>query len=213
MLDTLANVKTRLNITGSTYDNFLTDQITLISDTIEAYCRRRFLEADFVQTFYGEDYKGSRMMELFHYPLTEVESIIEDGVTVSDTDYRLHLPTGRIIRKNGYFFYADETVVSYTSGLESAPTPVLSVLDSLVLERYNKQSSGVNLNFGSDVQRISIPGAISIDFDYTLSNNDRKSSFGTILGNNMNILDHYRSERAILGDSKLTYVVETEVGP
>jgi hypothetical protein len=125
----------------------------------------------------------------------------------------VHGPSGRIIKTDGtYFFGAEETVILYDAGYETLPSTIQSVLDSVVQERYNKNTSGVDLNFGSDVQRISIPGAISIDFDYSLNNNDRKSAFGVILGANLNILDPYRSERAILGESKLIYV-EEETGP
>ncbi len=213
MLDSLVNVKSRLNITGSTYDTFLTAQITLVSDTIEAYLRRKLLTTTFTQTFYKTDYCYSKLMELFCYPVTELTSVVEDGVPVDAATYRLHKPTGRVLKTDrSYFFGADETVVTYDSGYDSLPTPILSVLDSVVQERYNKQTSGIDLNFGSDVQRISIPGAISIDFDYTLNNNDRKSAFGVILGANLNILDPYRCDRAILGSSKLIYV-EEEVGP
>lgn len=208
MLDTLANVKSRLGITGTSYDTFLTSQITLISDVIEAYCRRKFLEADYEQTFYYGDLQKSTKLDLFHYPIVSVTSIEEDGVAVDAADYRIHKASGTIIRTSGYFHGAEETVVTYTAGLDSCPTPVLSVLDSLVLERYNKKVNGIDLNFGSDVQRISIPGAISIDFDYTLSNNERKNTYGSILGSNMNILDDYRSDRAVVGNGKLVYVEE-----
>lgn len=208
MLDTLSNVKTRLGITGSTYDTFLTQQITLISDAIEGYCRRKFLEADYEQTFYKGDYNPGTSMELFHYPVSAVTSIEEDAVVLDSTKYRLHKPSGNIIRTDGTFYCAEETVVTYTAGVTTCPTPVLSVLDSLVQERYNKKTNGVDLNFGSDVQRISIPGAISIDFDFTLNNNDRKSAFGVILGSNLNILDNYRSDRAVVGNGKLLYVEE-----
>lgn len=208
MLDTLANVKARLGITGTSDDTFLTQQIELISETIEAYCRRKFLTADWTQTFYRGDYEMCKMLELYHFPVQEISSILEDGVELDEDEWRLHKPTGRIIRTSGEFFWPEETVVNYTAGLETTPRPVLSVLDSLVQERHNKKTSGVNLNFGSDVQRISIPGAISIDFDYSLNNNERKSAFGVILGNNLNILDDYRSERALLGSGRLEYVEE-----
>lgn len=208
MLDTLSNVKSRLGITGTTYDTFLTNEITVISDSIEGYCRRRFNEFDYEQTFYRGDYVPSQMLELFHFPVSDVDSITEDGVVVDPATYRLHKPTGRIIRTTGTFFFATETVVTFTAGYPDGevPSPVLSVLDSLVEERYNKKVSGVSLNFGSDVQRISIPGAIAIDFDYTLNNNERKSAYGIILGNTVNVLDSYRSERAVLGDGKLNYL-------
>ena len=208
MLDTLSNVKARLGITETSLDSFLTSQINLISDTIEAYCRRSFTEKEFIQTFYRDENSPSNILELFHFPVIEVSSIVEDLEDVDEEGWRLHGPTGRIIRTDGRFHYAEETVVTYTAGYEVIPSPILSVLDSLVQERYNKKNSGVDLNFGSDVQRISIPGAISIDFDYTLNNNERKSAFGTILGNNLNILDNYRSERAILGSGRLEYVEE-----
>lgn len=214
MLDSLANVKARLGITSSVDDAFLTAQIELISDTIEAYCRRKFLTADYEQTFYRGDMAPNSKLLLFHYPVSEITTIEEDGVELDGEEFRLHKSSGTVIRKNsGVFLWAEETVVTYTAGLDECPTPVLSVLDSLVQERYNKKTSGVDLNFGSDVQRISIPGAISIDFDYTLSNNDRKSPFGSILGNNLNILDAYRSERAVLGDGNLRYVEEIPDAP
>ncbi len=210
MLDTLNNVKARLNITTTQYDTFLTNQITLVSDTIEAYLRRKVLTTTFTQHFYRTDYCNSRLLELFSYPVQTITSIIEDGGSPIDpTTYRIHKPTGRVLKTDHtYFFGADETVVIYVSGLTTLPTPIKSVLDSVVQERYNKQSSGIDLNFGSDVQRISIPGSISIDFDFTLNNNDRKSDFGVILGNNLNLLDRYRCDRAILGSSKLVYIDE-----
>ena len=210
MLDTLSNVKARLGITTDAYDTFLTTQITLISDVIEAYCRRKFLQAEYVQTFYREDNKATTLMKLFHFPLVEVESIMIDGVEFDAEYYRLNLPSGIIRNLAGVFFTQLETEVTYTAGYATCPTPVLGVLDALVEERYNKKTSGVGLNFGSDVQRISIPGAISIDFDYSLSTNERKSAYGTILGNYANVLDDWRSERAVIGNDKLIYVDDGE---
>lgn len=215
MLDTLANVKSRLNISGTTYDTFLTAQITLVSDTIEAYCRRKIKSQMWTQHFYRTDYQRCLMLELFCYPVSAVATITEDAIVRDSATYRLHKPTGRIVSLDDTPFYsAVETIVAYTAGWTVVPSPILSVLDSVVQERYNKQTSGVDLNFGSDVQRISIPGSISIDFDYSLNNNERGSYFGVILGNNLNILDSYRSERAVLGSSKIVYLDEaTETNP
>lgn len=208
MLDSLANVKARLGITTSDYDTFLTQQITLISDVIEAYCRRKFLTDDYIQTFYSSDYSLKKQLELYHFPVTAVTSVEQDAVVLNPTDYRLHQPTGILTNKSSSFFCSEETVVEYTAGYAICPSPILAVLDALVGERYNKKAAGVDLNFGSDVQRISIPGAISIDFDYTLANNDRKSAYGTIIGNYANVLDDWRSERSVIGSGKLEYVEE-----
>lgn len=213
MLDTVDNVKARLNITVDDFDVFLENQITIVSDAIEGYLRRKVKAATFTQHFYNTDYRRSMMVELFGFPVASVASITEDGTLLDAANYRLHKPTGRIVRlDNTPFFGAKETVIIYSAGLAAVPSPILSVLDSCVQERYNKKTSGVDLNFGSDVQRIAIPGAISIDFDYSMHNNDRSTTFGVILGNNSNILDIYRSDRAVLGNSKLVYIDEYPEG-
>jgi hypothetical protein len=198
-------MKTYLGITGSTYDAFLTEQLNLVSDTVEAYCRRKFELLDYVQTYYYGDYIPSLNLQTSIFPATVITSVVEDGVTVSAADYRVHKPSATIIRTAGMFFYAEETVVTYTAGYATIPTPIDSVVKTVVQERYNKKVSGVDLNFGSDVQRVSIPGTISIDFDYTLSNNDRKSAYGVILGSQVNVLDDWRSDRAVLGEGKLIF--------
>lgn len=206
MLDTLSNVKTRLGISGSDYDTFLNQQIALLSDVIEAYCRRKFITATYKQNFYKNENPSTARMELYHYPVKTLTLIKEDTFTLDPSLYRVHKATATITRTAGSFFYCADTEVVYSAGYDTCPTPVLAVLDALVSERYNKKISGVDLNFGSDVQRISIPGAISIDFDYTLANNDRKSSYGTIIGNYANVLDAWSSERATIGSGKLEYV-------
>ena len=92
------------------------------------------------------------------------------------------------------------------------PLTLKSAIKSIVATRYNKYVAGVGLNFGSDVQRISIPGAISIDFDYTLQNNERKTAFGALLGDQINVIDYFRSERAVIGSGTIENV-EVEVSP
>lgn len=209
MLDTLSNVKDRLGITTSDYDSFLTSQITLVSDVIEAYCRRKFASASWSQTFYKKEIRDPKNLELYHFPLITLTSVTIDGValTVDElANVTKHKPTSRLRREDGTWIYGDKVVVVYTAGYATIPSPVLSVLDSIVQERYNKKVAGVDLNFGSDVQRISIPGTISIDFDYSLSNNERKSSYGTIIGSYANILDDWRSERAVIGSGSLEFV-------
>lgn len=207
-LDTLGNVKTRLGITGTAYDSFLTAQIALISDIIENYLGRKLMTANYKQTFYRDEIPAAKKAELFHYPVTAVASVIEDGNTLDSSFYRLHGDSGQLLAIEGHtFFCAKKTEITFTAGYATCPSAILAVLDDIVNERYNKRVAGVALDFGDDVQRVSIPGAISIDFDYSLSNNERKSAYGVILGSNVNILDHWRSERAVLGKEKREYVV------
>lgn len=207
MLVTLADMKTFLGITSNTYDTFLTEQISLVSEAIEAYCRRSFNVATYQQTYYKSDYPPGPNILTYHYPVKTLTSIVEDGVTLASTEYRVNKPTGIITRKNYCnFFIADETVVTYDAGYDLLPEPIKSVVYSIVQERYNKKTIGIDLNFGSDVQRISIPGAISIDYDYSLNANERANAFGAILGTQINVLDYYRSSRAIVGEGKLIYL-------
>jgi hypothetical protein len=207
MLVSLADMKTYLVISGSTYDAFLTEQLTLVSDAVEGFCRRKFITANYIQTYYLEDFESKpNVLDTFHFPLSVVTYVKEDGITVDSADYRIHKPTGLITKPSYFFSCASVVEISYTAGEAAAPTPVQYVVKSIVEERYNKKVSGVSLNFGSDVQRVSIPGTISIDFDYTLTSNDRKNSFGNILGNYINNLDPYRSERAVNGAARIAYV-------
>jgi hypothetical protein len=207
MLVTLANMKSYLGVSGSDDDTFLTEQIGIVSEAIEAYCRRKFKEAAYVQTFYASDYGRAHTLDLAMYPVKTITSIEEDGIAYLSDSYRVQKEVGRLTRVDG-FHYGTLTVVEYTAGYADADIPKLlqGVVYTIVSERYTKKKSGVNLNFGSDVQRVSIPGTISIDFDYSLSNNDRTTPFGVILGAHLNVLDYYRSDRAVLGAGKLTYV-------
>ncbi len=208
MLVTLSDMKAYLGIpSGNTsYDSFLTEQLTLLTDVITAYCRRNFESATYVQTFYRDENPESKYLNLFQFPVISITSIEEDGVTLDPYNYRTNKPTGIITAIEHKFFCAKETEVTYVAGFATIPTPIQSVVKSIVQERYNKKSSGINLDFGSDVQRISIPGAISIDFDYSLNNNERSNAFGSILGSHVNVLDFYRSERSVVGTDKLTYI-------
>lgn len=200
MIVSLSEMKTYLGINLSDDDTFLTGQLQYIQEVVETYCRRKFEAANYTQTLYPRDYYGqwTGSVMLFMYPLISVTSVTKDDDLISSDDYRFHKPTATLISDLS-LVGSDSTAVVYRAGYESGDMPAIikNVIYSLVEERYNKRTSGVALNFGSDVQRISIPGAISIDFDYSLSNNDRSTPFGSVLGSQTNMLDFFRSERAI----------------
>lgn len=208
MLVSLSDMKTYLNIPTltTTYDAFLTQQLTLVSDMVEAYCGRKFQSATYIQTLYSEDYLGEMQnkLMLYHFPVKTIASVNIDTSPV--TDYKVAKEYGIISKQYGFFGSGKELVVTYDAGYDVIPAPITTGIMSIVEEKYNRHKSGVSLNFGSDIQRVSIPGTISIDFDYTLTSNDRKTKFGIILGNYINLFDAYRSERNIIGSGKLTYV-------
>lgn len=211
MLVPLADVKTYLGEAGADYDDFLNLHIQIVSDAIEEYCNRKFAQATYTQTFYLQDFERyPTSLPLYHYPLISITSIEEKDDAGAGTpvgDYRAHNPSGILSKTCGKFFKEGKTLeVVYDAGYATLPALVKGVLLNLVQERYNKKKNGIDINFGSDVQRVSIPGTISIDFDYSLESNLQKTHLGSILGNNINVLDAFRSERSIVGDVRLAYV-------
>lgn len=212
MIVSLAAMKTYLGLEADddTYDEFLTLQLGIMSETVESYCRRVFTSTTWVQTFYRDQYRSTRDLTLFHYPVSAVASVVSGVDTISSVNYRVSKKYGMIHYKEGFFFCGEDVAITYTAGYLDAdmPLPIKYVVMSLVQEKYAKKLAGIDLNFGSNVQSVAIPGTISIAYDYSLTNNDRTSAFGSILGDYMNILDPYRSERALLGASKIEYVEE-----
>jgi hypothetical protein len=196
---------TSYRIENTEYDDFLTSQEEIISASVEEYCSRTFSLKTYVETFYQDDFsEGTDHIHLNQYPVTDIEYAMdgEDDIT---EDVRFNKPRGTM--KGDFFQTEEEMEVKYTAGFEEIPPPVKSVILSLVGERYSKKSQGVDLNFGSDIQRVSIPGTLSIDYDYSLTSNDRKTGMGIILGNYVNVLDQYRSDRAV-SSSRDVYIEE-----
>ncbi len=210
MIVSLADMKTYLGISDNTQDAFLTEQLELVQAAVEGYCGRKFELGTYSQIFYPEDIDDNGRMLSYGYPIRTITSIERDEVELEADQYRIHKTSGTILLLKTPK-PQDSIVFEYTAGFLDAqmPAPIKAVIKTLVQERYNKKSAGVALSFGSDVQSVTIPGTISIAFDYTLQSNERASAFGNILGNNLNILDYYRSERVIVGPGTISYVEVT----
>ena len=228
MLVTLDDTKNYLGIDliDTTYDTFLNGQIALFSSTIENYCQRKFEQASYTQEFYYDQFSiGMNSLYTYHYPIISVASIKEiytiagsdEETLIESQQYRAHNPSGKIDRFSEYgvreaWFYEmcnqdyARTQVIYDAGYATIPAEIQHVCFQLIEQEYNKKKSGVALSFGSDVQRLSIPGVMSIDFDYSLQNNERTSTFGMFLKGYANILDPFRSERALGGSIVEGYV-------
>lgn len=228
MIVSLADMKTRLGIVDASQDTFLTEQLALVQEAVEGYCSRKFEQATYTQTFYWDEFETLDIMVsriyTYHFPLISIASIKEiwrdsngtpTETLLASNEYRANFPSGLLKRTNtsgrkSYWFQEGnyELEVQYDAGYSIAEMPktIRDVIFNLVTERYNKNQSGINFNFGSDVQRIAIPGVMSIDYDYSLETNERKNKFGAILGNQLNVLDPWRSERAVFGEIRETYV-------
>lgn len=231
MLITLSDLKDAIGETTTDYDTFLTNQINLFSSAIENYCSRKFELTSYTQTFYYSDYIENidrRKLWLFHYPVTQIDEVREittfNGVDnteiIPPANYRVKGNYGRIektvdgypelwFKDDNYFLVSglnSRVEIDYTAGFATTPYEIQEVITTLIEERYLKKKTGIQVNFGSDVQRISIPGTMSLDFDYSLQANERKTRFGMLLGNYVNVLDYFRSERSLVGEIKENYV-------
>lgn len=200
-LITLTKVKEYLGETTTDYDDFLQDQIDVVSEAVESYCGRKFALDTYTQTFYDDQFDfPPKEIYTFHYPLVSVSSVVQGSEDITSS-VRVHNESGHLYRKERFLALADDVVVQYQAGFAEIPAPVRSAVFSIVAERYNKKVRGLDLGFGSDVQSISVPGSINIQFDYTLQSNERTSKFGMLLQNYINMLDPYRSERVISSGS------------
>lgn len=214
MLVSLSDMKAFLGISGgdTTYDAFLTMQLDVVSDAVEEYCKRKFSEATYLQSIHKDEVGKVNSFYLKHYPLISLDSFLDkddpgdSGIAV--LNYRYNKDSAKMSKISGGRFFQNGSImeVTYTAGYAIIPNLIQEVVRSIVQERYNKKVNGIDLNFGSDVQRISIPGTLSVDYDYSLSGNDRKTPLGNILGNHVNVLDAFRSERAVLGTVTPIYV-------
>lgn len=217
MLVSLSDIKDYLGIVDGSQDSYLTSELLLFTEAIENYCNRKFEVATYVEKIHHRDFYNTRDHYLYHFPVVNVISAIEkakdeDDITlvtlvnkrtgklniVDDNEYLtgLFVNTGR----SGYM------EITYDAGYSTVPLEIQEAVKMLIQARYNKKNSGVDFNFGSNVQRVSVPGVMGIDFDYTLSTNERTNKYGMILGDYQNIFDNYRSERTLIGDSEITYL-------
>lgn len=217
MLVTLDEMKTYLGIdlVETSHDAFLTEQIVIVSEAIEGYCGRVFSEGTYTQIFHVDEFTDALedSLTLFHYPVSAISSVTEqpNSVDVTADEYRLQGTKGKLARvsngvKTSWSKGATSFEVVYTAGFATIPATIRQVVYSLVSANFNKQQAGISLDFGNDVQSISIPGTLTVNFDYTLQANDRSTAFGMIIGNYGNVLDPYRSERVIVGSIEEHYV-------
>ena len=217
-LVSLADLKDYLGIADNSQDDYLNSEIALFDETVLNYCNRIFEQTTVTETIYYDDFKDEKDHFLYHFPIISITSITEKHPDQSDvlvTDYRVNKRLGSIELVNSYnqkswlfqnYALGASLDIVYEAGYTSVPLEIQEAIKSLIQVRYNKKQSGVDLNFGNNVQRISIPGVMGIDFDYTLNNNQRTNRYGMLLGDYLNVFDVYRSERIIIGDRTEIYL-------
>ena len=223
MLVTRDEMKTYLGITDANSDDFLDREIDIISVAVNGYCNRQFEETTYTQTFFRQDFDeitSRKDLWLFHYPVKEIErgQEVDQETTMNALEILSFPDRGKLIKlersdaRRKFWFdsldgFTGRIEVLYDAGFTTIPSDIKAVVFEIVADRWKSDQSGTGLDFGKNVQRMGIPGVMNIDFDYTLSKNERETTYGIFLGDHVNALDIHRSERAIIGEIKESIIV------
>jgi hypothetical protein len=215
----LDDLKTYLGIDliDTSQDAFLNGEIALFDETVQNYCNRIFEVNTYTETIYYDDFKDDFEYTLYHHPVSLITSVTEKAPDAPDElqTFRLNKRTGNLVltndsgvKKRLFSNYSTGAYLEiiYDAGYATVPLEIQEAVKALIQQRYNRKNAGIDLNFGNNVQRISIPGVMGIDFDYTLNSNERQNKYGMLLGDYLNVFDNYRSERTIVGDNTKVYL-------
>lgn len=124
-LTTLARAKNFMEIGGTVDDSLIESLINMVSDFVEKYCDRRFLQT----AYSNEIYDGNGMKELLlkQYPISSSASFtlerrdtIDNNssfTTIDSEDYFIKYDEGIIVYVNDSFYpYPQHYRISYTAG-------------------------------------------------------------------------------------------------
>ncbi len=150
-LDTLANVKQSLGITGSDDDDLLEQLQAAADDFVSRHCGRSFLGGSFTEFHPG----GGRLIFLREFPVSEVTSVRVDPKrefgtdTILDSDrFYLHPDRGVIESLGGPFLWSSSpgTVrVEYATATGQVPASVQRAYAELVGHWYRQAKTHASL--------------------------------------------------------------------
>lgn len=125
MLETLANMKTFLEISTADHDAILTSFLTELTEVFNKETDRNLEETTYTDLYL--DGSGTKYINLPNYPVAEISAITEDDASLTkDTDYYLYDAEGE-----GYLYkiYGDWTnnkkgiKITYKAGYASNAMP------------------------------------------------------------------------------------------
>lgn len=120
---TLANCKKYLNIAASdtSKDELLELLIEAATTAAEDYLGRYIVVRQISQEPYDCTNCKSKYLQLKQYPVTALTTVIEDGITLDNSDITLDGPNGILKRR---IFWKGAVLVTYTAGIASATANV-----------------------------------------------------------------------------------------
>lgn len=143
---TIYEARLILNLSAST-NELLDDQVEMLvkwtSDEIAIACNRQFGRETIEETF--RELNVSKRLYVADYPILEIDTIVENGVTlVEDQDFEVDSESGTIIRLGGKV-WIEPVVVTYTGGYDlpyGAPDSLKQAALMLTREGYYQMLRG-----------------------------------------------------------------------
>jgi uncharacterized phiE125 gp8 family phage protein len=136
----LAAIKSALGIVDSNEDAALTDFLGRASDVIARHCRRAFALETVQEQFRLDRWREELILS--RYPVVEVTSIVEAGLSLAGTDYEVDKAKGmltRLYQDRPCWWPAQKIVVTYRAGYDlptGAPEALQQACIQLVKSYY-----------------------------------------------------------------------------
>lgn len=165
-LTTVADVKSDLGITGSTYDTILARYVTESSVDLASACNRVFARETLSELFRLAADRPS--LQLRRWPVSSITSVTVDGTGLASTDYEVDAESGLLWRLNGdcrIDWPGGKVVVVYVAGYDlagsvstNAPKDLQKAARAIVKAQY--------LSRGRDplVKSESVPGVYDVAY-------------------------------------------------
>ena len=137
-IGTIADIKTLLGISVSTYDDVLTLLLNAAEARLKKFTGRIFEVDDYTETYDGSDLYSGRVSTLIfnlyldNWPINTVSSLAQNGTTIiaavaySDTGYRIYgteEEDGRIHYTGGFVRGLKNIAITYNGGYSSDDMP------------------------------------------------------------------------------------------
>lgn len=162
MLLTLDDIKTRLGIADTTYDEALTAAAPQVTEWFETYCLRGLAEqVDDVEVLYAAPRIG-----LFRYPITSITSFTYGTTEVYSASYTVDAKAGQIL--TGWANTRDMVTVTYTGGYaqDAVPPDLAQAYARCCGDVAAVPATGVNVTGSAPLKSLGLGGgALNIAFD------------------------------------------------
>jgi len=170
MLCTQADVEKLLQIDfGNDPDDSVAQYIAQATAAIETYCGQR-LEADTGLVVTLQAQTASTWMFLPRFPVTDVTSVVEDGVTLTTSDEYRWYENGQVRRVTGQFdalwsAYLDAIVVTFDAGYATVPDDVVLACATVAAALFRQGAAFAAHGTAGPVSSVALAGSDTITYD------------------------------------------------